>query len=685
MRSRRLLVSNLLRPLPKPTDLSAQRSHLSSKSELHGTESTDPARAASLIAGRDWFARLNSEFAAPVQRLGPLLVVRAMHAAAAEPLLCVRLYVWASRFGQYLARDRAVRRALVDALWRRGPLLLSAALVADLRGCGCDVSEELLCALVESWGRLGLARYAHEVFVQIPRLGLRPSTAVYNAVIAASVRAGAVDSAYLRFQQMPADGCRPDCFTYNALVHGVCRRGIVDEALRLVKQMEGAGIRPNIFTYTMLVDGFCNAGRTEDAVSLLRKMKEKGVAPSEATYRTLVHGVFKCLGRDRAYKMLSEWLGSDPALHSSACHTLLYCLSKNGMNKEAVELVKKLGSSGYVVDNTSFRIVIAGAVKCLELSDLCELVDDFIKRRGEMEFDIYIMIIKSLLSCKDFTKANKYLHQMVQDGLLSSVTSYNMVIDCLVKAGAMGRGMEIVEEMKGKGFPPNLVTFNSLISGYSKLGNVHDAKAVLQMLMDHGFMPDIITFTSLIDGLCHAHQLDDAFDCFSEMSEWGVSPNRQTYNVLIHAFCSAGHVSKAIDLLSTMKTNGITPDAYSFNAPIFSFCRMRKVDKAHKLFHAMLKFGAAPDSYTYNVLIKALCDERRVDEAKEILLAMECSGCIVADQHMYWPVVGAFTKMCRFSEAGELMNKFHRSNANVGSKSNMRAGSFELKVQADNV
>jgi pentatricopeptide repeat protein len=214
-------------------------------------------------------------------------------------------------------------------------------------------------------------------------------------------------------------------------VHGGCRQGIIDEALRLVKQMEGAGIRPNILVL--------HAGRAEDAVALFGKMKEKGVALSEATYRTLVHGVFKCLGRDRGYKMLSEWLGSDPALHSSACHTLLYCLSKNDMNKEAVELVKKLSSNGYVVDNASFRIVIAGAVKCLELSDLCELVDDLIKRTRDVEFDIYIMIIKSLLSCKDFTKVNRYLHQMVQDGLLSSVTSYNMVIDCLVKAGAMER------------------------------------------------------------------------------------------------------------------------------------------------------------------------------------------------------------------------------------------------------
>jgi hypothetical protein len=37
---------------------------------------------------------------------------------------------------------------------------------------------------------------------------------------------------------------------------------------------------------------------------------------------------------------------------------------------------------GYVVDNASFRIVITGVVKSLELSNLCQLVDDFIKRRG---------------------------------------------------------------------------------------------------------------------------------------------------------------------------------------------------------------------------------------------------------------------------------------------------------------
>ncbi|KAG8048943.1 hypothetical protein GUJ93_ZPchr0009g1725 [Zizania palustris] len=634
------------------------RSHLYTESGGKPSLPADPARAASICAERDWFPRLNEEFAAALPRLGPRFVVRALRAAAAgEPLLCVRLYVWASRFGSHFARDRSVRRELGDALWRRGPVVLSARLVAEVRGCGCEVSEELLCVLIESWGKLGLGRYAQEVFVQMPRLGLKLSTAVYNAVIAASVRAGSVDSAYLRFQQMPADGCRPDCFTYNTLVHGVCRRGIVEEALRLVKQMEGEGIRPNVFTYTMLVDGFCNANRVDDAVRVLEKMKEKGVAPSEATYRTLVHGVFRCLGRDKAYRMFSEWLYREPSLHPSACHTVLYCLSKNDMAKAAVEFTKRMSSRGYLLDSTTFGTMIACASKCLDVSDQCELLDDFSENGGNPGFDVYIMIIKSLLSCKEVSKANHYLGHMVLKGLLSSVMSYNVVIDCFVKAGAVDRAVEIVRKMQEKGFQPNLVTFNTLISGYSKLGNLHNAKVVLKMLMEHGFMPDIITFTSLIDGLCHAHQLDDAFLCFEEIAEWGVRPNAQTYNVLMHALCSAGHVKKAIALLNKMKVGGITPDVYSFNALILSFCRMRKVDKAQNIFNAMVRFGVVPDSYTYNTLVKSLCDERRVNEAKEVLLARECSGSSTSDDQSYWPIVGALTKIGRFSEADKLMNK----------------------------
>jgi hypothetical protein len=66
---------------------------------------------------------------------GSALVVRALQHAAAEPVLCMRLYVWESRFGQHFARDRSVRRALGDVPWRRGPVVLFSILAAALVPC----------------------------------------------------------------------------------------------------------------------------------------------------------------------------------------------------------------------------------------------------------------------------------------------------------------------------------------------------------------------------------------------------------------------------------------------------------------------------------------------------------------------------------------------------------------------
>ncbi|CAD6258093.1 unnamed protein product [Miscanthus lutarioriparius] len=99
---------------------------------------TQSARCRSLLAERDWLVRVNSEFASPLRQLGPRLVVRALHhaTAAAEPLLCVRLYLWPSRFGQHFAQDRSVRRALGDALWQRGPMAAAAGRPASTGGGG---------------------------------------------------------------------------------------------------------------------------------------------------------------------------------------------------------------------------------------------------------------------------------------------------------------------------------------------------------------------------------------------------------------------------------------------------------------------------------------------------------------------------------------------------------------------
>ncbi|MFQ6664309.1 hypothetical protein Gotur_031464 [Gossypium turneri] len=75
--------------------------------------------------------------------------------------------------------------ALANALYKKGPVLLSVELVNDIRNSGLSFTEDLICVLIGSWGRLGLAKYCAEIFGQISFL---------------------------------ADNCKPDRFTYNILI-----------------------------------------------------------------------------------------------------------------------------------------------------------------------------------------------------------------------------------------------------------------------------------------------------------------------------------------------------------------------------------------------------------------------------------------------------------------------------------
>jgi hypothetical protein len=91
--------------------------------------------------------------------------------------------LWAPlRLGVTVRSTLCARSVCVSRAWGRamaaGPMALFVALVAEVLGCGCVVSKELLCALVESWDRLGLA---HVVFLQMPLWSCAPAQ-MHNGV-----------------------------------------------------------------------------------------------------------------------------------------------------------------------------------------------------------------------------------------------------------------------------------------------------------------------------------------------------------------------------------------------------------------------------------------------------------------------------------------------------------------------
>ncbi|RDX81030.1 putative pentatricopeptide repeat-containing protein, mitochondrial, partial [Mucuna pruriens] len=580
-----------------------------------------------LLSRPDWALLLNHDLLSKRLLLNPRSTVTIFQNQE-NPSHAIKFHTWLSHVNPALATHQSVQRALGNTLHRKGPAVLSAELLRDVQNSGFRVTEDLLCVLLGSWGRLGLANYCTHVFGQISFMGLSPSTRLYNALIDALVKSNSIDLAYLKFQQMAADDCRADRITYNTLIHGVCKIGVVDEALRLVRQMKEMGHFPNVFTYTILIDGFCNTSRVDEAFGVFETMKEGGVCPNDATVRALVHGVFRCSDPSKAHKfLLSKFLDKECVHFKLACDTVFYCLANNSMVKELVMFLRKVLGRGYVPDNSVFNVIMACLIKGAELRETCDIFEILRKQGVKAGIVTYLALIEALYKNEWREEGDRVSAQMISDGLISNVFSYNMIINCFCRANLMDNANESFRDMQLRGFVPNLVTFNTLINGHCKGGAIDRAQELLEMLLENGLKPDIFTFSSIIDGLCRIKKTEEAFECFTEMFEWGINPNAIIYNILIRSLSAIGDVARSVKLLRRMQKEGISPDTYSYNALIQIFCRMNKVEKAKKLFDSLSRSGLNPDNYTYSAFIEALLESGRLEEAKKIFYSMEANGC----------------------------------------------------------
>lgn len=151
-----------------------------------------------ILARNDWYLLLNHEYKAKRVASNQQAVVSILHNQE-NPLHPFKFYIWISNICPSFAKNQSVKGVLGNVLHRKGPLLLLAELVLDIRNSRNAITVDLLCVLIGSWGRLGLGKYCADILEQVSYLGFTPSTRLYNAVIDTLVKSNSLDLAYLKF------------------------------------------------------------------------------------------------------------------------------------------------------------------------------------------------------------------------------------------------------------------------------------------------------------------------------------------------------------------------------------------------------------------------------------------------------------------------------------------------------
>ncbi|WFD43919.1 hypothetical protein MPSI1_002584 [Malassezia psittaci] len=137
---------------------------------------------------------------------------------------------------------------------------------------------------------------AEQLFSESQRLGVRPSTYLYNTVISKLSRARKAEQALRLFDAMRGANLRPSSVTYGAAINACVRTGDEARATQLFVEMESQpSFQPRVPPYNTMIQYYVHSQMDRDkALYYYEKMQQTGVRPSAHTYKLLLD-VWGCI------------------------------------------------------------------------------------------------------------------------------------------------------------------------------------------------------------------------------------------------------------------------------------------------------------------------------------------------------------------------------------------------------
>ncbi|KAL0357123.1 UNVERIFIED_CONTAM: hypothetical protein Scaly_1398000 [Sesamum calycinum] len=206
--------------------------------------------------------------------------------------------------------------------------------------------------------------------------GFHPDVVTFTSLINCYCRRGELEQGMKLWDEMNERKVSPNAFTFSILISSLCKENRLNEARDLLRQLNWReDIVPPPFIYNPVIDGFCKAGNIDEANEIVKQMEMKGCVHDKMTFTILILGhcmkgrMFEAIGMYN--KMLSIGCAPDNITISS----LISCLRKAGMAREANELQEKASSIVHLVGIT-FGIDLVARISVLGSGPLFSITCD---------------------------------------------------------------------------------------------------------------------------------------------------------------------------------------------------------------------------------------------------------------------------------------------------------------------
>lgn len=283
----------------------------------------------------------------------------------------------------------------------------------------------------------------------------------------------------------------------------------------------------------------------------------------------------------------------------------------------------------------------------------------WLKRQPGFKHDEYTFttMIGILGKARQFSAMRELLREMIRDGCLPTVVTYNRMIHAYGRANFIGEAVKVFHKMQELGFEPDLVTYCTLIDIHAKAGFLDVALDLYQRMQAVGLSPDTFTYSVMVNCLGKGGQLTAAQNMYAEMIENGCIPNLVTYNIMIALQAKARNYHSAVKLYRDMQVAGFRPDKVTYNIVMEALGHCGHIQEAEAVFNEMRK-GCVPDEPVYCLMVDLWGKAGDIERARAWYSAMIDEG-LTPNTPTCNSLLSAYLRAHCFSEARDvLLNMF---------------------------
>lgn len=214
-----------------------------------------------------------------------------------------------------------------------------------------ETSCDYFIELVYLCGKIKNIRIAMQVFISMEYHGIKPTSAVFNALISTCLSSGNVITALSLFETMTTSSdYKPNPDTYNAFISVYSNMGNDNAMQDWYLAKKGAGFSADLRTYEALICGCIKLKKYGDANSYYEEMMSVGVMPNIP----MLQGMLVALCEERNLSEVKDFLkfilngGWD--INGYMADKLMGLFYELGRVEEMEELLINLTKSNQVLD-----------------------------------------------------------------------------------------------------------------------------------------------------------------------------------------------------------------------------------------------------------------------------------------------------------------------------------------------